>query len=482
MALCVRSRGGARVELHQDPADGLLLLLCESIEAAADGPALCVALHPAGEDRQPQGNACDVEPHSRREVRLDGSLEPEPATALGEVDERTHLADHVVALIDDQAGDPSEPHALVTPPGPDVDRVHLGCFGARLAGGERSRTRVAHGTSRRSGGSGTYGDPMNHANLGPFQDVSRLTLGGGGLGQGWGASSEEEAVATARAALDAGINMIDTAPMYGSCEAVIANAFGGTLPAGVRITTKCQLGEPRAGTAAAKLEASLDASLAAMRLDRVDVFFLHSNICADDEVYAHGNDQRAAFATPWSQYAGEVVAAFEDLQRRGRIGAWGITGTGVPGAIIQALQHEVKPSVVQAITNVLDSAGGIRRYAEPARPREIIAVANAQGIGVMGIRAVQAGALTAAFDRPVKASHPEAADYERAAPFRALCAELGADPAFVAHQYALGMQGVDTVVLGVKNRAELAQCVEAEAVAMAPDVRARIDGLGLARV
>ena len=321
---------------------------------------------------------------------------------------------------------------------------------------------------------------MQHSSLGPFDHVSRLTLGGGGLGLVWGASTEAEAIATVRAALDAGVNLIDTAPMYGACEAVIGSAFAGVLPAGVRITTKCQLGSPSIGTVATKLVQSLEASLAVMRIEHVDVYFLHSNICEDDTVYAHGNDQRARFATPWSQYVEEVVPAFEDLKRRGRIGAWGITGVGVPGTIIKALQHTEKPSVVQAITNVLDSPGGIRRYADAPRPREIIAAANANGVGVMGIRAVQAGALTAEFDRPVKDSHPEAADYRRAAPFRALCAELGVDPALLAHRYALSMEGVDTVVLGVKNRVELAQCVEAEALGSLPaELRARIDGLGL---
>jgi aryl-alcohol dehydrogenase-like predicted oxidoreductase len=321
---------------------------------------------------------------------------------------------------------------------------------------------------------------MRTTTLGPFADVSRLTLGGGGLGLGWGESTEEEAVATVRAALAAGINVIDTAPMYGACEAVIATALQGTLPAGVRITTKCQLGEQAVGAVAARLEESLDASLAAMRVDHVDVFFLHSNICEDDFVYAHRNDQRAMFATPWTQYADEVVPAFEDLKRRGRIGAWGITGIGVPGSIIRALEHDTKPDVVQAIANVLDSPGGIRRFAEAPRPREIIATAQANGVGVMGIRAVQAGALTAQFDRAVKASHPEAADYERAAPFRGLCAELGVDPALLAHQYALDMRGVDTVVLGVKNRVELEQCLDAESRgSLTPELRARIDGLGL---
>ena len=93
---------------------------------------------------------------------------------------------------------------------------------------------------------------------------------------------------------------------------------------------------------------------------------------------------------------------------------------------------------------------------------------------------MQAGALTASFDRVVKDSHPDALDYQRAAPFRALCSELGVDPALLAHRYALDLEGVDTVVLGVKNRAELAECLEAEAQGPLPlDLRARIDGLGL---
>jgi aryl-alcohol dehydrogenase-like predicted oxidoreductase len=268
--------------------------------------------------------------------------------------------------------------------------------------------------------------------------------------------------------------------MYGACEEVIGSAFLGVLPAGVRVTTKCQLGTVTVGTAATQLERSLQGSLKAMRVSHVDIYFLHSNICEDDAVDAHRHDQRASFATPWSQYVEEVVPAFEDMKRRGYIGAWGITGVGVPGTILKALQHEVKPDTVQAITNLLDSPGGIRRYSEAPRPRAIIAAAKAHAIGVMGIRAVQAGALTAQFDRFVKPSHPDAVDYQKAAPFRALCLELGMDPALLAHRYALGMEGVDTVVLGVKNRTELAQCLEAEALGELPrELRGRIDGLGL---
>jgi aryl-alcohol dehydrogenase-like predicted oxidoreductase len=88
---------------------------------------------------------------------------------------------------------------------------------------------------------------------------------------------------------------------------------------------------------------------------------------------------------------------------------------------------------------------------------------------------VQAGALTAAIDRLLASDHPEMRDYARAAGFRALCAELGEDPAVLAHRYALSLD-IDTLVLGVKNRAELADCIAAsEAGPLSANLLARID-------
>jgi len=140
----------------------------------------------------------------------------------------------------------------------------------------------------------------------------------------------------------------------------------------------------------------------------------------------------------------------------------------------------VKPAAVQCIANLMDSAGALNRFGGPARPREITAAAKAAGLGVMGIRAVQAGALTREIDHALSPNYPDAKDYQRAAPFRALCETWGEDPAYIAHRYALGIEGVDTVVLGVKNRAELAQCIAAEAAGpLEPDRLAAIEGLGL---
>jgi aryl-alcohol dehydrogenase-like predicted oxidoreductase len=111
----------------------------------------------------------------------------------------------------------------------------------------------------------------------------------------------------------------------------------------------------------------------------------------------------------------------------------------------------------------------------PAKPRAVMAAARANGVGVMAIRAVQAGALTAAIDRALPPDHPEMRDYARAAGFRRLAAELGVDPAILAHRYALSLD-VDTLVLGVKNRKELAACIAAaEAGPLEPELMARVD-------
>ena len=316
--------------------------------------------------------------------------------------------------------------------------------------------------------------------FGPLGQVSRLTLGGGGIGQGWGPTSREEAIATIHAAVDAAIDLLDTAPLYRNCESIVAETFNGRLPAGLRVTTKCGLGSPEPSQVERALTQSLEASLAAMKIDHADIFFLHSNICADDYVYANRPDLQNSYATRWSIYAEHVIPAMEKLKAAGKTRSWGITGSGVPDAIIRALRHSTKPDYVQAVTNLLDSAGSLRRYADPARPREIIAAAAEKDVAVLGIRAVQAGALTAQVDRELTPNNPDRKDYERAAPFRALCKEIGQHPAVIAHRYALSMPGVATVILGVKNRDELKQCVDAEAAGpLEPALMSRIDALGL---
>ena len=93
----------------------------------------------------------------------------------------------------------------------------------------------------------------------------------------------------------------------------------------------------------------------------------------------------------------------------------------------------------------------------------------------MGIRAVQAGALTNAIDRVLPVDHPEMRDFARAAGFRRLAEQMGFTPAALAHRYALSLD-INTLVLGVKNRQELTECVTAaDAGPLPPELMARVD-------
>jgi aryl-alcohol dehydrogenase-like predicted oxidoreductase len=202
----------------------------------------------------------------------------------------------------------------------------------------------------------------------------------------------------------------------------------------------------------------------------VDLYILHGYLVESDH---EGIERR----TPLRLFVEAVRPAFERLIEQGRIGAWGITAVGVPGPVLKVINDEPAPGAIQAVTNPLDSPGEMRWFEEEPRPREIIGAAGEADVGVMGIRVAGAGALTDAVDRELPGDSPIGADFRRAAPLRELARQAGESTASLALRYALAMPGVDTVVLGVKNRDELRDCLAAEARGpLSPDDVERVDG------
>ena len=165
---------------------------------------------------------------------------------------------------------------------------------------------------------------MRTATLGPLGPVSRLTLGGGGIGQIWGETTAEEARATLQRRHRRRHRPCSTPrPATATARPSSAKPSAGACRPACSITTKHALATVPPGEAAGRLAASLEASLKAMRLERVDLFFLHSNIRPDDFIYAHGADRQDQVATRFSQYAAEVVPAMQALQAAGKIGCLG---------------------------------------------------------------------------------------------------------------------------------------------------------------
>ncbi|MGI9346143.1 MAG: aldo/keto reductase [Gammaproteobacteria bacterium] len=305
---------------------------------------------------------------------------------------------------------------------------------------------------------------MEYRAIGQRQ-ISALTLGGAGIAGSWGERSEAEAEQTVRMAFDAGITAYDVAPMYSrrAAERIMGRVFSAQEKSGLFVSSKCGLGDIEGSQVYDQLRASLLKSLDLMGIDRLNLFIYHSNLRLDTTHSAFRRQElMARFVTPLSTYFDFIVPAFERLQKEGLIEHWGITGSGEQQALIQAIEHTTKPHAVQAVINAMHSPGGLNNVRPEFDPVAIYNACLDQEVAVLGIRAVQAGALTASMDRNLPEDDPDLADFRRAAPFRDLAAEWGMTPSALAYQYALSVPDVSSVVLGVKNPAELQESLDAE--------------------
>src|SRR5437870_4454936 len=115
--------------------------------------------------------------------------------------------------------------------------------------------------------------------------VSAVSLGGAATGQQYGPVSAAEAAATVRAAIDAGINLIDTSAYYGkgTAETILGDALVGGLRQKVYVCTKAGRLDRRAfDFTPAGMRACFEGSLARLRTDYVDVLLAHDIEFADD--------------------------------------------------------------------------------------------------------------------------------------------------------------------------------------------------------
>lgn len=151
-----------------------------------------------------------------------------------------------------------------------------------------------------------------------------------GLGRG---KSEAEAIAVVHAALDHGVNLIDTAAAYGT-EDVVGRALEGRRD-GVVLATKSMTRDGARALSGAEVIASLEASLLRLRTDRVEVFQLH-----------------AVLPREYDHVMTEIVPALLRARDAGKIRHIGITETApndhTHDTLIRALDDEVWATMMVA--------------------------------------------------------------------------------------------------------------------------------------
>ncbi len=151
--------------------------------------------------------------------------------------------------------------------------------------------------------------------------VSEISFGAWAIGGGWGSVSDTDSIAALHAAMDSGVNFIDTADVYGDgrSERLIARALRDRRSNRERIIVATKAGRRlsphvAAGYNAKNLTAFIERSLRNLRVDALDLLQLH---CPPTPVY----------------YMPETFDALDTLRRKGKIRHYGVSVEKVEEAV-----------------------------------------------------------------------------------------------------------------------------------------------------
>jgi hypothetical protein len=246
-------------------------------------------------------------------------------------------------------------------------------------------------------------------------DMDASALGFGGSEIGYESTGQATVTRLLNAALDAGLNVIDTAECYVDSEALIGKAVSGRRRE-FFLFTKC--GHPRGFGAGdwrpASLLASIARSLERLRTDAVDLVQLHS--CSEAELRQ-----------------GDVIAALETARARGMTRYIGYSGDGA------AARHAVE-------TGRFDTLQISVSVADQEALDLVLPLATARGLGVIAKRPI-ANAAWRTGKKPSSGYHHEywrrlrALDYDF---LRRLLPESIA----TALRFTLSVGGVHTAIVG----------------------------------
>jgi aryl-alcohol dehydrogenase-like predicted oxidoreductase len=197
-------------------------------------------------------------------------------------------------------------------------------------------------------------------------------IGGGDWQYAWGPQDDNDSIAAIHASLNAGINWIDTAAVYGlgHSEEVVGRALKSTSIKPY-IFTKSSMTWATEGPDARKIVQTMkkirqecEASLQRLGVDTIDLYQIHWPV--PDEELEEG----------WSTMA--------DLQREGKVRYIGVSNFSV-----SQLERALR---IAPVTSLQPPYSMINRSIEP----EILPFCAAHGIGVINYSPMQSGLLTGA--------------------------------------------------------------------------------------
>lgn len=275
--------------------------------------------------------------------------------------------------------------------------------------------------------------------------VGAWAIGGAGGPWNWGPQDDEASVAAIRRAVARGVNWVDTAPAYGlgHSETVVARALR-DLDESERpfVFTKCGLFESPAGPtapllrsgAADLLRRDLEASLARLEVERIDLYQMHWP--AEDAAV--------------EEYWGTLL----EMKAEGKVRAVGLSNHDVSGLeAAEAVGH---------VDSLQPPLSLVRREALDA----VVPWCAEHGTGVIVYSPMQAGLLSGAFSAERVASLPKGDWRTRDAAFQGVALEAtlalvdalrpvaerhGSSVASVSIAWTVAVEGVTGAIVGARN-------------------------------
>ena len=301
--------------------------------------------------------------------------------------------------------------------------------------------------------------------------VPALTFGGGWVGGVLIYHDETTAHAALNMALEAGIDWIDTAAMYGN--GVSETVIGGWLAARgttkrPRLSTKFRL-DAEATDFKDQMLRSVEASLGRLGLDQVELIYLHNPVCDGES----GDGLLSAKDTM------KARDAMETLREQGLCEHLGLTALGDPRALHQVVGSG-RFDAAQVYYNMLNpTAWASRKPWNSTDFDGLLRVCSEHDMGVMGIRIFAGGHLAAAKrhgrEIPVTLHADDAAEEARAREIWSALEKSDGTHAQAAIRFGLACPGLSTIVVGLGELDHLRLAIEAES--MGPLSSSRLDAL-----
>ncbi|HVL12244.1 MAG TPA: aldo/keto reductase [Gemmata sp.] len=261
-------------------------------------------------------------------------------------------------------------------------------------------------------------------------NVSVMSQGGAAIGQQYGPVSPAEVTECVRAAIDAGVNLIDTAAYYGKgqSEEMLGEILRGGLRDKVHVCTKAgRLDRAVFDFSPEGMRRCFEASLKRLRTDRAEILLAHD----------------IEFATDYELVFNETYRVLQDLKKEGKARFIGMSCYPL-GLLKQAIER--------CDLDVVISYGHFSLQ-NTRLLTELLPVADARGTGVLNASPLALGLLTNQGPPPWNPAPQEVRDACRKA--AGLCHERGADVAFLGMQYCFAEQRIPSTITGTARRSEL---------------------------